>query len=184
MPNQNDTTFPKHRRTTVADLPRLKRTRKRLSKPYAPGEGKPGRGIANKTMEFVDRMDELGCAPEEFLARVIIGQEPPAANPFLDLLELWLERNRDKPLTEARIAQLMERARKYLSYEPASIDIRVNAARDLMQYKYPKRKAVEHTGNITVGTGVLRLAEPINEDKWVEMAESEAIRILEHEADA
>lgn len=166
----------------ATDLQRMRRLRRDSNSPPPPGRHK--RGVPQKTMEFVDRMDQLGCAPEEFLARVIMGQEPPSQNPFLDLLELWCERNRDQRLTGERIDQLLGKARKYLSYEPAPIDVRVNAARDLMQYKYPKRKAVEHTGNINVGTGVMRISGPLDEEKWIEQAQGVAARVLEHESDA
>jgi len=169
------------RNYTATQLERLRKhhfTKGQAQFPNNPSHVK--RGLPKKTMEFVDRMEELGCRPEEFLARVIIGQEPPKMNPFYDLLELWLTKNKDKALTSQRISQLLGRARKYLMYEPAPLEIRVNAARDLMQYKYPKRKAVEHSGNVQVGTGVMLLQTPMDEEKWVEQAEHEAAAILEH----
>ena len=124
-------------------------------------------------------MDQLGCAPEEFLARVILGQEPPVANPFLDLFKLWLERNRGKVLSDTQIEQITSRANKYLTYEPASVETRAAAARDLMQYKYPKRKAVEHSGNVGVGTGVMQTPGTVDESAWVEKAERVALSVIE-----
>lgn len=171
----------------ATDLDKLRKYQFRKGDPKPPGSGMQKRAIPKRTMEFVERMDELHCHPEEFLARVIIGQEPPASNPFYEVLKLWCENNRDKPLTGERIDKLLGRAAKYLKYEPAPIDIRVNAARDLMQYKYPKRKAVEHSGNINVGTGVMYVPQPANsgadsEARWIEEAEKEsrALLNLEH----
>jgi hypothetical protein len=130
-------------------------------------------------MDFVDRMDQLGCAPEEFLARVILGQEPPKENPFFPLLKLWLESNRGKVLSDTQIEQITLRAAKYLTYEPASVETRAAAARDLMQYKYPKRKAVEHTGNVNVGTGVMQTPGTLNESEWERKAERVALSVIE-----
>ncbi len=160
------------------DLRRLKKYQFKKGDPPVPGCGLKKRAIPKRTMEFVERMDELGCHPEEFLARVIIGQEPPSCNPFYEVLKLWCERNKDNVLTRDRIDQLLGRASKYLKYEPAPIEIRVNAARDLMQYKYAKRKSVEHTGNINVGTGVMYIPQPKKDTEWVEEAAGEAARLL------
>lgn len=39
--------------------------------------------------------------------------------------------------------------------EKPALDMRKDAAKDLMQYVYPKRKAVEHSGNISLHEAML-----------------------------
>ena len=91
--------------------------------------GGRSKGTPNKrTRELSQILESMGCDPALALARVVMDQNMGSGQPY--------EQER-----------YSKDGQKYTvnGYEP---EIKVAAARELIQYLYPKRKAIEHSGAI------------------------------------
>lgn len=92
-------------------------------------------------------MDNRGAAPGERRG----GRKKGTPNKKTALVEEKLAEIGVDPLDiMARIA-----AGETLGGETPDIGMRKDAAKDLLQYTYPKRKAVEHSGNISLHEAML-----------------------------
>lgn len=92
-----------------------------------PGVKQGGRkkGVPNRaTVDLLDRLNELGVYPEDVLACVSAGSP----------LECLVGLNKDT-------------GDYVIDKVPPTMEQRINAAKELMQYKFPKRKAIDHTTN-------------------------------------
>jgi len=128
-----------------------------VSKPLKPKKEKSGRGPGRppgtpnrKTLLAKERLLELGCDPEEFLALVMTGKEPSLApNPVLVFLR---EIHNDLPKGDGPPRdvwdKIMEICERELGYGEATLDQRIKIAIDLMGYCRPKLKSVEFQGKL------------------------------------
>lgn len=119
----------------------------------AGGRKSSRKGIPNKrSQEVVDRLKELGCDPLELSAKIALGQELDGPHPSLGEFQRLahdLQHALEKDDTEAVLAtpgKLSALIDEHLTRGYVSMDLRSTHIRDLMQYRHPKRKAVEVTG--------------------------------------
>ena len=110
------------------------------------------KGTLNKsTLEFKERLKALNCDPQEFLAKVLTGEERSlGAHPFYDVIM-----NLDKALGEVarypskeQWKKLIEQAEALLKYTEAGLELRCRIATDLLPYIMPKLKQVELSGTV------------------------------------
>ncbi len=99
--------------------------------PFKPGQKRPpsaGRkkGTPNsKTLELSELISKFGCQPGEVLARVARGERIMA------------------------LAYANKETGEFVEHEVMpTLDQMIQADKELTQYVYPKRKAVEHSGEI------------------------------------
>lgn len=104
----------------------------------APGERRGGRqkGTPNKKTQAIEAMlEHYGCEPLEVLAMVANG-EPLKARIGVGELSKKApgKEDGDDDFVEGDVIP--------------TLDQRINAAKELCNYVYPKRKAIEHSGSI------------------------------------
>lgn len=120
----------------------------------APGGQKTGgrqKGTPNKsTQEVANRLAELGCDPLELSAKIALGQEldgpHPSVKEFRELvldIEKAIEGKVDINTLPDRLTALID---EHLMAGYVPMELRSKHVADLMQYRHPKRKAVEVTG--------------------------------------
>ena len=89
--------------------------------------GKTGgrqKGTPNKrTVEFAERLEKLNCDPLELMARMVNGEETQPAKVGVD-----------------------DDGNTIIEDLPPSWELRASCAKELLQYLYPKRKALELSG--------------------------------------
>jgi hypothetical protein len=121
-----------------------------------PGERRGGRqaGTPNKvTQDLVARLEELRCDPLELSAKIANGQELDGPHPALKAFYKFrddLAKLQDKgaAVTPDHIDQLTKLIDGNLTRGYVPIELRSKHIADLMQYTYPKRRAVEVDANI------------------------------------
>jgi len=105
-----------------------------------------------RTKELLQRLEEMGADPLKFAVDVMDGRELTTDHPFLKVLYNHLRPLRraikdDKEALRA-MEELEDVAVKYLRNGHVPIEIRSRHALELLQYMYPKRKSVDHSGTI------------------------------------
>ncbi len=107
-----------------------------------------------QTNDLKKRLDELGASPPDFLALILLGEEPFRPHPFLEYLEqldtVYTSENpegKDDIIIKREVwDELLNEARHQLRTADPPLELRVRVAIDLMGYLYPKRRAVEFYG--------------------------------------
>ena len=105
----------------------------------APGERRGGRekGTPNKkTQQLEEYLDAIGCDPLEVMAKIAMG-EPLLCRASVNDAKLHGV-NMPKSDGDDDFIEIEMRP---------TFDQRMTAAKELMQYRYPKRRAIEHSGN-------------------------------------
>jgi len=111
------------------------------------------KGSLNKrSQQFIDKLQELDCDPQSFLAQVMVGEEPSLGiHPF----HSWLKRlvlsmgDRQAPTPE-EWAELLDQAEKLLGYSQASLGERIGIAKELLQYISPKLRSIEIDASVDI----------------------------------
>lgn len=100
------------------------------------------------------RMAELDFDPLEWSVRIARGEALTKDHPFLEFLGEWVSdhvgliANQTPVDWERVLASLLEKAKTALTDSWVPLNLRSDHVRDLIQYLYPKLKAVEYSGTV------------------------------------
>jgi hypothetical protein len=114
------------------------------------------KGAPNKrTVALLDRLDELGCDPLELSAKIALGYELDGPHPSYKAFKKIAEdiqalAGTGEPVPEDLADKLLLLVEDQLTKGYVPIELRSKHIADLMQYSYPKRKAVEVDANLNV----------------------------------
>jgi hypothetical protein len=100
-------------------------------------------------------MEKLGAKPEEFLAMVVKNELSDTPHPLLAHLQSFPA---DAPPDAEQWAEILRMVEKTTDlYADVPLDERVNAAKNLMPFLYPRIQSVELTADVEVTTPGLNL---------------------------
>lgn len=98
--------------------------------------------------------------PINFLTRIMAGQDPRCMS---EVLELALELEEKYPVGQIPddwdYRELIELIKSRYTFKPVTIKESQDAAKQVLEYTHPKRKQIDHSGNIGNAPDVTSLTE-------------------------
>ena len=156
-----------------------------------PGGRKKGQ-LGKRTIIFRELMGKEGLLAEGLVKLIVDviqkGELPGRVHPFyanLNFLNKKIQKRKtNKAPTAEEWEQVMDHAERLLIGDVVSTDHRLGLIKDVIGYIFPRLKAVEHSMQ-TAGAqqyGVLLIANPVDRDKWSELAQAQQQEAIEEAA--
>lgn len=117
---------------------------------YPKTGGRKKGSLGKRTLEAAAKLDEMGCDPLEMSAMIAMGEHLQTDHPMLPRIIRYIDRLREahknKTVKQRHIDLIESNIRKALTDTYVPLELRSKHVVDLMQYLYPKRAAIKHTG--------------------------------------